>query len=166
MQMIFEFDKLASLLGRSENDPEVKNFFGRQMSNIERDEFYGLLEFKPDGVDVVFKEAPWVVPSEKVTDPKELYLAAFHLHSDGHEGFLGYRGKLPNGLVFSDREAEILRKMGQPLKIGGGGMSHITRGAVPRWFWFPLGEAILHIQLDTNGRVEMVTPRTRDIKPT
>lgn len=161
----FEIDRLIRLLGRSEKDSEVRNFLGKQMSNIVRDEFYGTLEFKPEGVDVVFKEAPWVVPSENIIDPKELYLAAFHLHGHGHEGYEGYSGQLPNGLSLGDSEAEVLRKMGQPLKIGGGGMSRLLMGVVPRWFWYPLGEAILHVQFDTKGRVEMVTPRVPDINP-
>src|SRR6476469_9299279 len=115
----FDFSKLVALLGRSENDPAVRNFFGKQMSDIERDEFYGTLDFKPEGIDIVFQEAPWVVPSENITDPKELYLTAFHLHGDGHEGYEGYSGQLPNGLAFGDSEAEVLRKMGLPVKIGG-----------------------------------------------
>ncbi|HEV2960364.1 MAG TPA: hypothetical protein VG649_00950 [Candidatus Angelobacter sp.] len=161
--MNFEFDKIVKLLGRSENDPEVRNFFGRQMSNIERDEFYGSLEFKPDGVDVVFQEAPWVVSPENVTDPKELYVAAFHLHREGHEGYAGYSKRLPNSLALNDSEPEVLRKMGQPLKKGGGNMSDLLKGPVPRWFWFPLEDVILHIQFDANKRVEMVTPRTPDV---
>lgn len=159
----FEFEKLVSLLGRSENDPQVRAFFGKQMFNIERDEYYGSLEFKHEGVDVVFQEAPWVVRSEKIADPKELYIAAFHLHRDGHEGFAGYSNPLPNGLALGDSETEALHKMGQPIRTGGGGASGVTKGSVPRWFWFPLGNAILHIQLDVNDRVEMVTPRTPDI---
>src|SRR5579864_8490706 len=95
----FDFEKLINLLWRSENDPETRNFFGQQMSSIERDEYYGSLEFKPEGVDVVFKEAPWVVPSEKITDPKELHVAAFHLHREGHEGYAGYSSQLPNGVA-------------------------------------------------------------------
>jgi hypothetical protein len=58
---MFEFDKLVTLLGRSESDAEVRDFFEREMSNIERNEYYGFLEFKPDGVAVVFNEAPWVI---------------------------------------------------------------------------------------------------------
>jgi hypothetical protein len=75
MSTHFSFEQLVSLLGRSENDPAVRNFFGHEISNIDRDEYYGSLEFKPEGVDVVFLEAPWVVPSEEITDPKVLYIA-------------------------------------------------------------------------------------------
>src|SRR5215467_4295443 len=160
----FEFNNLVTLLGRSENDPAVKRLLGKQMSNIERDEFYGTLEFKLEGVDVVFQEAPWLVPSENITDPKELYLAAFHLHDQGHEGYERYSCELPNGLAFGNSETEVLGKMGLPIKIGGGSISHLLKRVVPRWFWYPLGEAILHVQFDTKGRVEMVTPRVPDIK--
>ena len=157
----FQFDKLVTLLRRSQNDPAVRSFFGPAISNIERDEYYGTLEFKSEGVDVVFQEAPWVVPSHEITDPKELYLAAFHLHSNGHEGYEGYSDQLPNGLAFGDFESEVIRKMGHPLKIGGGSRTHLLKEVVPRWFWYPLGEAILHVQLDPNGAVEMVTPMVR-----
>lgn len=160
----FEFDKLVTLLSHSENDLGVTDFFGPEMANIKRDEYYGTLEFKSEGVGVVFQEAPWVVPQERIKDPKELYLAAFHLHTDRHEGFQGYACPMPNGIGFGDSEQEVLRKMGKPLRIGGGGTSRVTGGAVPRWFWYPLGEAILHVQFDPEGRVEMVTPRVPDVK--
>ena len=134
------------------------------MSTIYRDEYYGSLEFKSEGVGVVFQEAPWVVPSEKITDPKELYVAAFHLCREGHEGFTGYSGQLPNGVALGDSEAELLRKMGAPLKRGGGGMSLILKQPIPHWFRFALGDAILHFQLDPRGRVDMATLQTPEIK--
>jgi len=160
----FEFAKLVKLLRRSENDPEVRNFFGQYMSDIERDEHYGSLEFKREGVDVVFKEAPWVVPSGQITDPKELYLAAFHLYREGYEGFAGYSGQLPNGVAFGDPEAEVLRKMGEPLKRGGVGVSPVLKRPIPRWFWYTLNDAILHLQLDSNGRVDMATLQIPEVK--
>jgi hypothetical protein len=118
MSTRFSFEQLVSLLGRSENDPAVRNFFGHEISNIDRDEYYGSLEFKPEGVDVVFLEAPWVVPSEEITDPKVLYIAAFHLHREGHEGFAGYSGQLPNHVALGDSEIELLRRMGEPIRRG------------------------------------------------
>ncbi len=160
----FEFDKLVYLLGRSEHDPEVRNFLGESMSNIERDEYYGSLEFKPEGVDVVFNEAPWVVSSEQIIDPKELYLCAFHLHSDGHEGYAAYAGQLPNGVDLGDSEAELLRKMGQPSTAGGGIMSSVTIDPIPRWLRYSFRGVFLHFQLDREGRIEMATLSARDIK--
>jgi hypothetical protein len=164
MSTRFGFEQLVSLLGRSENDPVVRNFFGHEISNIHRDEYYGSLEFKPEGVDVVFEEAPWVVPSEKITDPKVLYIAAFHLHREGHEGFAGYSGQLPNGVALGDSETELLRRMGEPIRRGGGGTSSVLKRPIPRWFWFVVGEAILHVQLDPKGRIDMATLQTPEIK--
>jgi hypothetical protein len=153
----FEFDRIVKLLLRPENDAKVRSFFGQAMFRIHRDEYYGSLEFKPEGVDVVFKEAPWVLPSKEVTDPKELYVAAFHLHSEGHEGYARYAGQLPGGIAFGDPESEVLRKMGPPLASGGGEMSKVLKRPVPRWFRFGLGDCVLHIQFNETGRVEMVT---------
>ena len=61
---------------------------------------------------MVFQEAPWVVPSEEVADPRELYIAAFDLHREGHEGYAGYSSQLPNGVALDDLEGDVLRKMG------------------------------------------------------
>lgn len=164
MSTRFSFEKLESLLGRSENDQVVRDFFGREISKVDRDEHYGLLEFKLEGVGIVFKEAPWVVASGKITDPKALCVAAFHLYREGHEGFAGYSGQLPNGVALGDSEAELLRRMGQPIKRGGGGTSAVRKQPIPRWFWFALGEAILHFQLDPMGRIDMATLQTPEIK--
>jgi hypothetical protein len=153
----FEFRNLVRLLHRSEKDPEVRRFFGQRMAYIERDEYYGTLQFKNEGLDVVFQEAPWVVSREKITDPKELYLAAFHLYRKGYDGFAEYSGELPNGVAFGDSEAEIVRKMGQPIRVGGGGMIPVLKRPAPRWFWYPLDDAILHLQFDEDGRVDLAT---------
>jgi hypothetical protein len=160
----FEFNKLVNLLRRSQNDPAIRNFFGEKIGNVKRDEYYGWLNFKPEGVEVVFNEAPWVVPPEEVSDPKELRLAAFHLYREGHEGFAGYTGQLPSGVALGDTEAEVLRKLGQPFKRGGGGMSATLNRPIPPWFSYILGDAILRFQLDPSGRVEMATLQIPDVK--
>ena len=164
MKTRFEFESLLSLLGRSENDPAIRQFFGRDIFMIDRDEYYGTLEFKSEGVDVVFNEAPWVVPPEQVRDPKELWLAAFHLYREGHQGFAQYQGELPNRVVFGDSEHDLLRKLGEPLKRGGGVISSFDGQSIPRWFWFTLGKSILHLQLDGMGRVDMATLQVPEIK--
>lgn len=156
----FEFNKLVTLLRRSENDPELRSFFGRYMSNIERNEYYGFLEFKPNGVAVVFNEAPWVISPKEVTDPKELYLLAFHLYRDGHEGYAGYSGRLPNGVVMGDSEAVVLRKMGQPSQRGGGNMMPVLNRPVAQWLRYRFGDATLRFQLDRKGCVEMASLST------
>jgi hypothetical protein len=154
----FEFSRIKQLLRKSEHDEGVKSFFGETaMSNVARDEYYGSLQFKPDGVDVVFKEAPWVLPASEVIDPKILYVSSFHLHGPGHEGFAGYSGLLPNGIVFGDSEIGIIDKMGSPKQTGGGKMSVLLGKLIPRWFLYSFENAELHFQLDPDGRLEMVT---------
>jgi len=152
-----EFAKLVHLLRRSEKDPEVRRFFGQRMAYIDRDEYYGTLQYKNEGFDAVFQEAPWVLSPEKITNPKELFLAAFHLYRQGYDGFAEYSNQLPNGIAFGDSEAEIVRKMGQPIRIGGGALIPVLKRSAPRWFWYPISNAILHLQFDKSGRVDMAT---------
>ena len=161
----FEFDKLVKLLRRSENDPELRSFFGRAIANIKRNEYYGFLEFNRDGVDAVFNEAPWVLPSAVISNPKELYLIAFHFHREGHEGHAEYDSPLPNGVAFGDTETEVLRKMGQPMARGGGNMFPVLNRPVPFWLRYQLGDdATLRFQLDANGQVDMATLALPDTK--
>ena len=160
----FEFATIVALLRRSENDTQVRTFFGQAMSRIEHDEYYGSLEFKSEGVDVVFKEAPRVVRPREVGNPKELYVAAFHLHREGHEGYAGYSGQLPNGVALDDPEGDLLRKMGSsPYSSGGGGMSKLLKRPIPYWFRYALRDGFLHFQLDAIGRIEMVTLDASDV---
>ena len=106
---------------------------------------------------MVFQEAPWVVPSEEVADPRELYIAAFDLHREGHEGYAGYSRQLPNGVALDDLEGDVLRKMGStPHSRGAGGISKLL-GPIPYWFRYAFGNGFLHFQLDAAGRIEMVT---------
>jgi len=157
---------LASLLRRPLNDDCLVAFLGTLIFKIKRSAYYGLVKLEDDGADVVFNEAPWVIPEAEIVDPKRLYLCAFHLHRRGHEGYSQYRGKLPNGVAFGDPKTDLLNKMGEPYATGGGGMSSVPpRLPIPRWLKYKLGEAVLHFQLDHADRIEMVTLMTPDIRP-
>jgi hypothetical protein len=156
-KMAFEFEQLRALLRRRSDDARVAGLIGGEASAIERDEYYGSIEFKTFGVDLVFKEAPWVLPPPEVGDPKDLYVWGFHFHREGHEGYAQYRGDFPAGTALGDSEADIRRKLGPPLKTGGGGVSSILKKPLLRWLRYSLGDSMIHFQLDGNDRVEMVT---------
>lgn len=160
----FDLTTLINLLCHSENDPEVRKYFGKQMSNVRRDEYYGWLELKPEGVEVVFNEVPCVMPSGKFVDPKELYLIAFHLHRDGHEGYARYAGNLPNGVTFGDSESEVVRKLGEPLERGGGNIFPVLNRPVPNWSRYAVGDAALRFQFDQNRRLEMATVQQNNVR--
>ncbi len=159
--------QLASLLRRPVNDELVVSFLGPLIFKIKRDAYYGFLTFQDDGVDVVFNEAPWVIPDAEVVDPKRLHLCAFHFHRAGHEGYSQYRGELPNGVAFGDSRADLLRKIGEPISTGGGGMSSFPLNQpIPHWLKYKIGDAILHFQLDDTECIQMVTLTIRDVRPT
>lgn len=162
--MILEFERLRPLLRRRADDVEVTDLIGQDTSIIKRDEYYGSVEFRDIGIEFVFKEAPWVVPVTEIFDPKALHVCAFHFHREGHEGHSEYSGHLPGGVAFNDSEVEILRKLGRALSTGGGGMSSVLKRRVPRWLRYSIGDAILQFQLDGNGRMEMVTLYTEDLR--
>jgi len=153
----FEFSTLVSLLRRPAKDREVLAFFGPAISSLTRDEYYGSIDFMSDGVEAVFKEAPWVAPKAEITDAKDLYVSAFHLHREGHDGYAGYVGDLPHGARLNDSEAELVRKLGQPTAAGGGGMSAVLKRPIARWIKYSIGDAVLNIQFDADGRAEMAT---------
>jgi hypothetical protein len=151
-----EVDQLCALLRRPASDPIVLDFIG-ETSSIKRAADQGYAEFKRIGVSVMFKEARLVLPRAEITDPRMLIVSAIHLHRKKHEGYSEYQGHLPNGLVFGDREADVIRKMGEPEGKGGGGISTVLHRPIPRWLRYSLDDSLFHLQLDVNSRVEMVT---------
>ena len=163
-----EFTYLAELLGLPLSNERIVTLLGPHVFRIGRDAYYGSISSKSEGVDIVFQEAPWVLPPEQIVDEKALHLSAFHFHREGHEGHAGYAGALPNNLLFGDQEARLRRKMGEPLLTGGGGVSTLRPGAewlIPRWIKYAIGDNILHLQLDPDGQLEMATLMTPDVRP-
>lgn len=155
--MATEFQQLRSLLGRPADDKAVVELIGHDASIIQRNEYYGSAEFRDLGVDVVFKEAPWVIPPADAKDISALYVSGFHFHRQGHEGFNEYPGRFPGSVGFNDSEADVRRKLGQPVKTGGGGISSVLRKPIPHWLRYAIGDAMIHFQLDVDGKVEMIT---------
>lgn len=156
----FQIPVLVDLLGRSENDPAIRDYFGvAAMATIDRDEYYGDLEFKSEGVGVVFNEAPWVIPDGQVTDPRELYLCAFHLYGTIRDGYSSYCGKLPLGIKFGDSLERLLGVFGTPDSMGGGGMSSLLGRRVPCWVRYPFHRerVYLHLQVDSREVLDIVT---------
>lgn len=145
------------ILGRSVNDPETQAMFGDQLSNIERDSYYGALEFKLAGLDVVLKEAGWVFENEHKDDPEELIIVAFHLHRLGHEGYSQYCGALPFDLRFNDDSISVRARLGEPAERGGGKISLVMKTPIPSWHRYDLSCAWLHLQFDSEDRLELLT---------
>jgi hypothetical protein len=157
----FEFQRLQSLLGRRSDDKEVVDLLGRDLLNIERSAHVGFLEYKSNGVSVMFEEAPWILPESQVTDPRALHLSAFHLHRKNHEGYLQYQEQLPGGVILGDSKTDVIRKLGRPGATGGGGVSLLNR-PIPYWLKYSLSNAVLHFQLDKDEKVEMLTLQLPD----
>jgi hypothetical protein len=155
--MSFELQKLRPLLRRRSDDEGVVSLIGQDPSIIRRNEYYGSTEFRDLGVDLVFKEAPWVIPPKEITDPMALYVSGFHFHRQGHEGFNEYLGRFPANVEFNDSEADVRRKLGQPVNTGGGGFSNVLGKPIPRWLSYAIDDALIHFQLDVDGKLEMVT---------
>jgi len=158
----FEFSNMQALLRCSVNDPKIQAFFGIDINAIERDEFYGSLEYKSEGVGVCFKCAEWLIPAAEITDPKIFHLCGFFLYSEGIEGFSRYSGQLPKGILWGDNEVNVISKLGKPDSRGGGHAGRLLTFIKP-WVGYTFGDAKLHFQFDTNSLVELVTLFAPDI---
>lgn len=161
----FSIPDLAELLGLPPSHEKIVTFFGPHVFKVERDAYYGFIERPSEGVDIVFQGAPWVLPASQIIDEKALHLTAFHFHREGHEKYAGYAGPLPNGIAFNDSESELRRKMGEPFATGGGGFTTLPKLPIPRWLKYSVGDNILHIQIDSDGRLEMVTLMSPHVGP-
>jgi hypothetical protein len=156
-ELVTDFEHLQSLLRHRFDDVDVIDLIGPDPSIIQRDEYYGSVAFKDAGVELVFKEAPWVIQSSEIADSKAIYVSGFHFHRDGHDGYKEYLGRLAGGVRFSDSETEVRHKLGEPLDAGGGRVSSVLNEQIPRWLRYASGSAMTQIQLDAHGEVELVT---------
>jgi hypothetical protein len=160
----FTFSRMLELLRKPVTDGELVNFFGRAaMARITRDEYYGSLEFKSEGIEVVFKKAPWVVRATEITDSELLYASAFHLHRRGHDGYAEYRGELPNSVAFNDAEVSLIRKLGMPALTGGGGTSKVLKRPIRRWLRYLMDGACLQFELDASDKMQLATLFAPDV---
>jgi len=165
--MKFDFNLLSGLLRKRADDKEVLDLIGQE-TLIKRNEYLGFVTLKDVGVTIVFEEAPWVIPQDQITHSKELYIASFHLHREGHEGYKQYSGQFPGDARFDDTAAELIEKLGPPSSRGGGGLMPILNKPIAFWFKYNIGGSLLHFQFDDSGFVEMLTlytPNLMDIAP-
>jgi hypothetical protein len=155
--MQFDFDRLLGCLGMRLDDHEVRQLLRDARPKVERMAYVGFAEFKDFGVSVMLKEAPWVVPAEQITEPKALHVCAFHFHCQGHAGYTQYGGIFPRGVMFGDSEKDVRIKLGNPLAVGGGGVSTVLKKPIPHWLRYSFSNAVFQLQLDPDGRVNMAT---------
>jgi hypothetical protein len=155
--MEFNFEELRALLRLPADNPSVAGLIEREPDQIVRLAHDGYVDIKDEGISVMFKEAPWIVPQDEIHDPKMLHLDAFHFHRQGHDGHCQYAGALPKGVAFNDSELDIIRKLGPPDAKGGGGFSSVLKKPIPYWLKYSFGNEMVNLQFDETGKVEMVT---------
>lgn len=152
--MKFTLQNIMSLIGKSIQDRDVVDFFDGELDQIERDEYYGSLEYYPEGVDIVFQEAWHVIPGRS---DGELILQSAHLHAEGHEKFSEYTGKLPKNIEFGDEYEVVLSKVRTIKKMGGNLFSSLVGEMIGKWITFEFDKIDVHCQFDLNGALIMVT---------
>jgi len=160
--MTYDFEQLRALLRQPAAAPEVVAITQKSPEKIERYEHTGFVDLPPQGLSVIFKQAPWVVALSPGQDRTQLIVCAVHFHGEGHENHVAYRGCLPGQIDFGDSETEVVAKLGNPQKTGGGGFSTMLKKPIPRWLRYMLGEDIFQLQLTADGRVEMETLYVQD----
>jgi hypothetical protein len=157
------FNILRKLLKKPATDPGVAAFTSGGSNELERSANRAYVALKGLGISFAFIEAAWIDPQTAICRPRELYVRAIHLYREGHEGYKQYANRLPLGIYFGDSNQELLRKLGNPIASGGGKPSSILLGtAIPRWTKYAFGEDALHLELDANGNLQMLTIQAPD----
>jgi hypothetical protein len=160
--MNIDLDTMISHLQQPIDSPQLRQAYGDSIEGIERSAHYGFVQFQTEGISVIFKEAPWVIPKEQITDPLKLYLSAFHLHVAGHEGYQQFKGKLPHSIHFGDSKARVLELCGEPLATGGGMLSKLLNKKTPSWVKYKRKGHVEHYQFNSLDQLELVTVFVED----
>jgi hypothetical protein len=164
----FHFEQLQALLRKRADHPAVMELTNRKPNEFNRSAHTGYVALVKEGISVMFKEAPWVVPVNDTTDLKSLHLDAFHFRREGHDGYSQFTGVFPKNIAFGNSRPEIESKLGKPAATGGGGYIKLLKKPIPHWLKYSLGKDWLHLQLDADGKLEMVTlhvPNLQEEKP-
>lgn len=152
---MLDLSLMIKLLGRSTEDKIVISSLKGDLCRITRDEYYGSINYIDDGFDIVFQEEAWIFPDIHPKNEELLYISAFHLHREGHEGFRQFQGQLAGDLFFGCPFDEVLRKLGSPdVKGGEGSMMGIN---VPLWMKYFYDVFCVHCQFDVEKKLEMMT---------
>jgi hypothetical protein len=88
-----------------------------------------------------------------------------HLHAQGHEGYVGYRGMMPLGVRFDMPRAEVRSILGSPTASGE---AHQIEGygEGPAWDRFDLAGAQMHIEYAKDQRsIQLVTLMKSSVVP-
>ncbi len=72
------------------------------------------IDSKENGLGLVLRDKHFFLGVGDAVIGGDICLVGFFMYSKRHEGFSEYMGEMPVGLLFSDNEAEVLSKLGQP----------------------------------------------------
>lgn len=136
---------LPSLLGARLHDFEIRRFFrdiGGQPS-VQEEEDGTYYEFLRSGISLLFD--------------LDSRLKAIHLYSSGRDEYSEYVGNVPGGLTFRDRKEEVIRKLGNPTRSGGGEKT-LLADRIAEWVRYDYTNYSLHAEFsEPRGTVSLVT---------
>jgi hypothetical protein len=92
-------------------------------------------------------------------------VTTIQFHAEGHQGYKGFVGELPEGISFADDRQTIHSRLGRPSASGGGTVIHFL-GKVPMWDRFDTPSHSLHVQyVAGEGAVNLVSLMRPDAVP-
>jgi len=162
--MPLQFEQFVSCLRKPLESCAIAGLFNGSTTTAERAGHMAFVEFEPHGVSMILKEAPWVIPAAEIVDPRTLYVAAFHFHSQGYEGYQQYAGTFPLGLSFADDEKAVRQKLGLSVTAGGGNYNPLLGKKMSPWLRTEYQGALLDAQFNGSGRVELMTLFVEDLQ--
>lgn len=144
---------LSSLLGLK-LDIVARSRFARSLgeqptTELIEDRFY--MEFRESGV---------LIDADLEGDSRSIFFFA-----EGHQGYKGFAGCLPDGVTFSDSRSDVRNRLGTPTASGEGGSVPVF-GTTPAWDRFDKDAYSLHLQYaDDFQSVTQVTVMRPDSVP-
>ncbi|MQP66285.1 hypothetical protein GE253_13135 [Niveispirillum sp. SYP-B3756] len=157
MNVDFRFGRMSKLLRKPVTDPEVIALANISDDVVNKSAHSGFINFKNIGLTIMLKEAPWVINYYKPGDETVLYVDGIHFYSEGYEEHAKYSEEMPHGLNFGDTKDDVLKKMGEPYSTGGGNYVKLLNKNSPMWIKYMIGDDVLHIQINNDERVDLVS---------
>jgi hypothetical protein len=137
----------SSVLGCKEGDADLESFLSKlgKKPEMVRSAYLGFLEYKKQGIEVVFTERDLLNEHLPSGYTNTLRVEGIHFYSEGYEGYKSYKGELIDNVTFSDNRDEVRLKLGKLDKSGGGNRS-FTGKFWPFWDRYDFGNYSLSFQ--------------------
>jgi hypothetical protein len=123
----------------------IETLLGKRYSDLQRFPYFADITIPPR--ELIGDQSYVNLPTQGISLvlPDHESVQAVQLHSQGHEGYSGYRGDIPENLSFHMKRSDVRDRLGTP-ESSGEAREVILLGVKQAWDSFVCGDRRIHVE--------------------